>query len=773
MKNKKERQRIMEENDNFDFEQIPGKKLEICAKNCDEPLISIATPYYNNKEYIIQTAYSILNQTFPYWEWNIVNDGSTEEGTEEILKKVESLDKRIHVFNQKNEGRLKARDNAVKKAKCDLVFILDSDDCIDKTYLETAYWTLKTNPEASWAYTDLVTFEGKNFLWKREFDSQMEKKENLLSVCALIKKQAIFDVGGYSAVDKDVHEDWHLWLRMLEKGMYPVRMNYYGFWYRSKLEGSMMASIKDDKVKQKHAMQEIEKQAKKIKVNVAALQFPMSTNFYYNSYPYIFDWSRGSIVNNNKRNLLFIFPWFKVGGADKFNLDLISSLDQDKFNITIVTTEPCEYVWRQKFERFATVFDLTTFLHRRDWPAFIHYLMKTRNIDLVFESHSYFGYYVIPWLKSYFPEVPFVDYVHAENWSWRNGEYPRDSIAIAGLLDKTYTCTNYLRQEMFEQMGRTTENVEVVYIGTDTDKFDPDKVDISTNKQLLLATEKYKDKKKILFLCRLSLEKRPLLALRALKKTMEQGKDYVMFVVGDGPMFNDMEKEVKRLGLSNNVVFFGNQEDVTPFYKASDVLLICSISEGLTLTTYEAMSMKTPVISAKIGGQAELIDESTGILIENLQSQKEAGNTDYKDEEILRYSRGIIKVLENKEYDKMCENCRKKILDGFTVNDMINKLSSEIENFTSNKSNVIGNLEKQRELYAQYLVLYNELDQRNYYPIKGGPGVSEELYNARLQNFRDTMWKKAWWRAIVKFAKKTGLMKVAKKTKINKKILNK
>ena len=71
-------------------------------------------------------------------------------------------------------------------------------------------------------------------------------------------------------------------------------------------------------------------------------------------------------------------PWFKVGGADKFNLDLISRLDKNKFDITIVTTENSDYVWRQKFEKYAEVFDLTSFLHRQDWPAFIHYMIKSR-----------------------------------------------------------------------------------------------------------------------------------------------------------------------------------------------------------------------------------------------------------------------------------------------------------------------------------------------------------------------------------------------------------
>ena len=115
-----------------------------------------------------------------------------------------------------------------------MVYILDSDDQIDKTMLECAYWSLRTNPEATWVYSNMANFDGKNFLWDPPFDCEKEKKENILSVSSLIKKDKLLEVGGYSAVDKNVHEDWHLWLRMLEKGYFPIRLNYYGFWYRNK-----------------------------------------------------------------------------------------------------------------------------------------------------------------------------------------------------------------------------------------------------------------------------------------------------------------------------------------------------------------------------------------------------------------------------------------------------------------------------------------------------------------------------------------------------------
>ena len=704
----------MEKNEDFNFKQIPGDVLEKDRiKEMGKPLISIITAYYNCKKYIFETANSILNQTFPYWEWIIMDDGSNEEGSKETFEELEKLDSRIHVYHQKNAGRLEARDNAIKKAKCELIFVLDSDDMIDKTYLECAYFTMLTNPDATWAYADTVTFDGQNFLWKKVFDCEQEKRENILPVCSLIKKKALLEVGGYGAVDKDVHEDWHLWLRMIEKGYYPVRMNFYGFWYRQKKEGGTMASIKNDSQRQAHAEEEIKKQAKRIKENVTALQYPMTTNFNYDSQPYIFKEEWKQIVDGKKKNLLFIFPWFKLGGADKFNYDLISSIDKEKYNITMVTTEPCDYVWRQRFEKYGEVFDLTTFLHRKDWPAFLHYIMKTRKIDLVFESHSYFGYYVIPWLKSYFKEVTFVDYIHAENWGWRNGEYPRDSTAIAKILEKTYTCTKFLRETMKNKMGRTTDNVMPVYIGVDEEEFDENKVKIEDDKDLAIKYEKYKDKKIILYCCRISIEKRPILALRILKKMLEKDKNVVLFVVGDGDKLRAMKKMATKMQIEENVEFFGSKKNVKPFYKACNVELICSLSEGLTLTTYEAMSMKRPVVSANVGGQKELIDNSCGRIVDNIQKQKDLFKENYTEEEIERYAKALFEILNAKNYEEIKENCRKKILDGFTISNMKKIMNKEIENLVKEKSKTAQDADEYRELYSQYLVLYNQLDQRN------------------------------------------------------------
>ena len=82
----------------FNYRLEPGRKRTKDEMIIDKPLISIVTPYYNCKKYITKTANSIFNQTFPYWEWIIYNDGSTEEGTEEVLNELRNKDSRITIM---------------------------------------------------------------------------------------------------------------------------------------------------------------------------------------------------------------------------------------------------------------------------------------------------------------------------------------------------------------------------------------------------------------------------------------------------------------------------------------------------------------------------------------------------------------------------------------------------------------------------------------------------------------------------------------------------
>ena len=118
----------------FDFTKEPGRKLLNRGLNhTGNPLVSIITPYYNAGKYFEQTFNCVMNQTFPWFEWIIVDDGSTDGKSIEILHKLASQDERIKVFRQANKGVAAARNIAAIRSLTDIVIPLDADDLISET----------------------------------------------------------------------------------------------------------------------------------------------------------------------------------------------------------------------------------------------------------------------------------------------------------------------------------------------------------------------------------------------------------------------------------------------------------------------------------------------------------------------------------------------------------------------------------------------------------------------------------------------------------------
>nr|WP_199003164.1 glycosyltransferase family 2 protein [Flavobacterium sp. ASV13] len=86
---------------------------------------SVIIPLYNKARYIENTIKSVLNQTFTDYEIIVINDESTDK-SEDLVSRFN--DKRIQIFNQKNQGVSVARNHGIEKAKGKLIAFLDADD---------------------------------------------------------------------------------------------------------------------------------------------------------------------------------------------------------------------------------------------------------------------------------------------------------------------------------------------------------------------------------------------------------------------------------------------------------------------------------------------------------------------------------------------------------------------------------------------------------------------------------------------------------------------
>lgn len=748
-------------NNTFDFSKEPGKKLNRIEFEKDyEPLISIIMPFYNDKDTIEQSVNSVLNQTFPAYELLIIDDGSNYKESLEKLKEVEKLDKRIKVLHKENGGASMARDFGAKKsAKSSkyLVF-LDSDDLIEPTYLECAYWTLETHKDATWAYTDSVGFGELEYTWNKWFDSEKMKRENDLVITSMVRKDAFLEVNGFDIYEKNVFEDWNLWLKFIAKGEYPVRINFYGSWYRRK-KTSELVRARENK---KRAMEIIAKTNETIKEDVEAIQFP---KYDYN-WDIIPDKNNDVLQvkqkGNKKIKLLMIIPWMVMGGADKFNVDFINGLDRNKFNITIITTEPEEYVYRQLYND-VDIYDLTSFIDIKYWIPFINYLIKKKNINLIMNSNSETGYSFLPYLKANYPEIPIVDYIHMEEWYNRNGGYSRDSSSVASVIDLTMTCNENSVKILNKHFNRNNKELKTVYIGVDENKYNPSLYDKEQIKKELNIDE---DKLIISYICRIADQKRPLLLIEIISEFIKNNSDSLFLIVGDGPLLDKMKEKAKKYKLKDNIRFIGRYNDTAKIYAISDITINCSIKEGLALTSYESISMGVPVISSDVGGQRELINKDVGVIVDCLQEEKDVGVFVYSKEEVNSYVKGLEKIKNN--LNKYKSKCRKRILEGFTISQMqknMNKILIDIaKNPNKEKIQNGKNLKKCIDVTKELIV-------KEYVQIRP---KYEHLCNLFLKNyefgiFSDTemlkirLWESPIYRTTVRFLKKIGIFGLGKK----------
>ena len=122
----------------------------------------------------------------------------------------------------------------------------------------------------------------------------------------------------------------------------------------------------------------------------------------------------------------------------------------------------------------------------------------------------------------------------------------------------------------------------------------------------------------ILFVGRLLHGKGLALLFEAMSELRRRRLDVTASIVGDGPARDEAERDVRRLDLSDHVHFLGSvgQDDIRKHYERADIFCLPSFAEGIPVVAMEAMAMQLPVVSTRITGIPELVDDGKhGLLV--------------------------------------------------------------------------------------------------------------------------------------------------------------
>jgi glycosyltransferase involved in cell wall biosynthesis len=184
-------------------------------------------------------------------------------------------------------------------------------------------------------------------------------------------------------------------------------------------------------------------------------------------------------------------------------------------------------------------------------------------------------------------------------------------------LSLGYVSNSQAAVDFLSSRGYSREKFWVIHNGIDTESFLP-----KTEEAKLQIKKRFHvpvNRMVIACIANLRQPKGHADLIKALSRLKQTREDVLLVLVGDGPLRPTLEKLVKQLGLTENVLFMGflGHDKIPEILAIVDVFVLPSLVEGLPTAVVEAMAAACPVVVTRVGGTPEVVnDGETGFLVD-------------------------------------------------------------------------------------------------------------------------------------------------------------
>ena len=191
----------------------------------NRPFVSVIMGVFNCGETLDEALECIINQTYDKWEIIMCDDASTDNTRDVAEKYVKEYPEKIHLlYNDSNQGLNYTLNRCLEVAKGEFIARMDGDDRCSLDRFEKEIEAFNTYPDISIVSSDMAFFD-ENGVWGqtrtivRPEPRDFAKETQFCHAACMVRKAAYDAVGGYT-VDKRLLrvEDYHLWIKMYEKG---------------------------------------------------------------------------------------------------------------------------------------------------------------------------------------------------------------------------------------------------------------------------------------------------------------------------------------------------------------------------------------------------------------------------------------------------------------------------------------------------------------------------------------------------------------------------
>ena len=232
---------------------------------------------------------------------------------------------------------------------------------------------------------------------------------------------------------------------------------------------------------------------------------------------------------------------------------------------------------------------------------------------LIWHGHDYKTNLLGWMLRRHFPDLMLVTTAHG--WvhkTWKTPLY----YAIDRWSMKRYQHVICVSRDLYEasrKLGLPEDRVSLIDNAIALDDYDIDLDQDKAKQELGVSPES----KLVVAVGRLSDEKGFDILIDSVTQLINAGQNVELAIAGEGAFRDALQSQIEASGHADRIRLLGFAKDPRAVYRAADCYALSSYREGLPNVVLEAMTMRVPVISTRIAGMPDLVEDGVnGLMIE-------------------------------------------------------------------------------------------------------------------------------------------------------------
>ena len=358
-------------------------------------------------------------------------------------------------------------------------------------------------------------------------------------------------------------------------------------------------------------------------------------------------------------NLLEVIYSFSIGGSERLAVTLSREFRARGIQVSVCATHSAEGPISEELSREGISYRGFGFEERNRFgkylfPFQLFRFLKRKRIDVIHVQH----FFVLQ--RCYWPAklagVKRIVLTEHEDYCFRTmSDYKKTARQYAKRPDLVTAIHKLLRQYLVDELGVPAGKTRIIYNCVDTGRFSPGVPGLDLKQQLGLK----KDCVLLGWVGRMHAAKDLGNLIKAYEiASATANTNHALVLIGDGDDRTMAETLVRERGLFERVFFLGERADIPDLMRNLDIYVSSSMTEGVPLVILEAMSTGLPCIATEVGGVAEVVKESTGLLVPAKDPRALAAAT--------------VRMIDDHDFrGQASRQAREYVVNNFRLEDMI------------------------------------------------------------------------------------------------------